>query len=157
MSTLSRTLRVIAAALALALVACPRAQVTLEPPYVMVRGVETQAGDDGAPLILRASFAIENPNRHVAFEVTAIDWELTIDDVPFARGRIDEPGSLPACATSACAAWPLDVELLVPAGAATRVRSALAGGGQARVTGLVHVAGAAGTSAATFGWPTLTP
>lgn len=139
-----------------ALAACPRAPATFEAPYVTVRGVDTQPGDGGAPLILRATFAIENPNRD-ALDVLAIDWELTVDDQPMARGRIERATALPACAQARCPASPLEVELFVPAGAALRVRAALAEGGQARVTGLVHVTGPTGTTAASFGWPTLTP
>jgi hypothetical protein len=41
----------------------------------------------------------------------------------------------------------------VPAGAAERVRTALAAGGTARLSGMLHVGGAAGTTASTFAWP----
>jgi LEA14-like dessication related protein len=132
-------------ALLLLAAACPHASIVPEPPEARVREV-VELSDDEVALRFDVLLMIENPNAY-ACAVDAIDWELTVDDQAIARGRVTPTATLPGKLRS-----PLTVRLMVPAGAAARVRAALGAGGRLGVSGMLHVHGGGSAQAGTFAW-----
>jgi len=113
------------------LCACPVAR-PLEKPRVTPRGAHL-ASASLAGLELRLDLDIYNPNE-IALPLRAIDWEISLDNNPLTRGRIDLSAEIPARATA-----PVAATATIGPGTAITVMGALRGGvGAARVDATLH-------------------
>jgi hypothetical protein len=135
----------VAAAVALAALSCAPLPTRPERPRVSVRAADVALASDGG-LTLRLELDLANPNP-AALTLRALDWEISVDDRPLARGRARAAATLAPRAST-----PATVEARVPPGAAARLIALRERGTPLRVDGVLHFFSPGGDVAQALEW-----
>jgi LEA14-like dessication related protein len=132
-------------ALLVVLAGCPGIPHPLERPRVDVHSVAVQDVSLTSGVTLVAHLEVTNPNS-VGLPLRAIDWQVSLDQKPIARGRVDLPATIPAKNSA-----PVDTTFTIGPGQAMNLVSALgAGPATIEVDGTMHFSTALGDLAAEF-------